>query len=528
MCNLPPAVISIARKTVGATALALILLATGCTTLPSKLPDIDAAGADARADATQDWNATPALTTRLLALPATLVNATPLPAAVASRAVSLRLPSGASIAQFAALVNAMGLSTVIASSDLAEQPIGVTHFNGTLGDLLHALSATQGVSFAWRAGVLAIGAGTPMIAYLPQNKDLIKAVAGDLASLGATNVTTSKLAGSVAFDAPGARRWRIRRYVKRVASNASTVALQIAIVTVGLSRDRSTGLDWSRLQLTFGHGLKFNFNGNQGDADTGGGIVPTNGNGLPNLNGDNGGSSDSGGDSGTGDGTGDNGGSNSGGSDTGGVSESASTIGAQLASQSLGFVVNGFDFNLKALFSMLSTYGDTRTTQNLVLRTLSGQEVKIRSGESVPYVSGVSVNSTNNGGLLGGTETETVDTGLTLKITPQYNARSRLVTMDVDLQMKSIVGFLQLAAGEQVGSLSRPDVQGQSLKTVARVAAGQTVVLGGLIYDQLTDNRNSLAGLESLPIAHKKKHVQRNALFIIIRPTVTAYAFSDT
>lgn len=503
------------------------MLVTGCTTLPSHLPDIDDAGAAARSQATQDWNATPALTTRTLAMPATLANAQALPPRVAGRAVHLQLPAAASVAQFAALLNSMGLSTVIASSDLGQKPIGLTHYDGTLGDLLHALSATQGVSFDWRAGVLAIGAGTPMIAYLPQNKDLITDVAGDLASLGATHVTTSKVAGSVAFDAPGARLWRIRRYVKRVASNASTVALQIAIVTVGLSRDRSTGLDWSRLQLTFGHGLKFNFNGDEG-GDNSGGIVSTDGGGLPNLNGDNGGGSDNGGDNGTGNDSGDNGGGDGGDSGSSGNSESASTIGAQLASQSLGFVVNGFDFNLKALFSMLSTYGDTRTTQNLVLRTLSGQEVKIRSGESVPYVSGVSVNSTNNGGLLGGTETETVDTGLTLKITPQYNARSRLVTMDVDLQMKSIVGFLQLAAGEQVGSLSRPDVQDQSLKTVARIAAGQTVVLGGLIYDQLTDNRNTLAGLESLPVAHKKKHVQRNALFIIIRPTVTTYAFSDT
>lgn len=525
MLNQPSSAISTARKAIGATALALTWLVTGCATLPNSLPDINDAGADARSEATRDWNLTPALTTRALAMPATLSSVQPLPLRISSRSVDLQLPEGATVGQFAALINAMGISTVISSDEVAGQPIGVTHYKGSLGELLAAISAIQGVSFVWQSGVLAISEGTPMIAYLPQNEELIDAVAGDLSSLGASNITTSKVAGSVVFDAPGSNAWRINRYVQRVVNNASTVALQVAIVTVGLTKEKSTGLDWSRLQLTFGHGLEFDFGGDAAGARPGGTGLPSVQGRQPNTN-----RPGSGGNtSNTGSGS-SNAGTGGGGASTGGngASESASVVGAQFASQSLGLVANGFDFNMKALFSMLASYGDTRTTQNLVLRTLAGQEVKIRSGETVPYISGVSVNATNNGGLLGGTETETVETGLTLTITPQYNAGSQLVTMDVDLQMKSIVGFIQLAAGEQVGSLSRPDVQDQSLETVARVAAGQTVVLGGLIYDQLSDNRNSLAGLEHLPLAHQATHVQRNALFIIIRPTVTTYAFTDS
>lgn len=515
-------VISITKKTAGATALALSLFATGCATLPNELPDVQASAADARSVATQDWNATPALTTQALTLPTTLADAQPLPARIANRKVDLELPQDAKVARLAALINALGISTVIVSGDLDDQMVGVTHYHGTLGGLLDAISAVQPISFTWRGGVLAIATGIPMIAYLPQNEELIKQVSADLANLGATDITASQAAGSLVFDAPGGKAWRIERYIRRVANNASTVALQIAVVTVGLTKNHSTGLDWSRLQLTFGHGLSFDNTGGAGQND--GGIVPLNpigGNrGNSNSQGD-----DSGDDSGSGSDSGSGGDSGTG---SGTDSDSASTVGAQLASQSLGFVANGFDFNMKAMFSLLSSYGTTRTTQNLVLRTLSGQEVKIRSGETVPYVSGVSVNSTNNGNLLGGTQTETVETGLTLKITPQYNARSRLVTMDVDLSMKSIVGFLQLNAGEQVGTLSRPDVQDQSLETVARAAAGQTVVLGGLIYDQMSDNRNTLAGLENLPVGHKENQIQRNALFIIIRPTVTTYAFTDS
>ena len=184
---------------------------------------------------------------------------------------------------------------------------------------------------------------------------------------------------------------------------------------------------------------------------------------------------------------------------------------------------------MQALFSLLSTYGTTQTTQNLVLRSLSGGKVKIRSGATVPYVSQVNIAAAgNSNSVFGGTQTETVDTGLTLTIEPHFDAVTGRVTMDVDMQLKSIIGFLKLSAGAQIGSMTRPEVQDQSLETVARAAAGHTVVLGGILYDQLSDDRATLPGMESAAIGHLDRKVQRNALFIVIRPTVTTYRFADT
>lgn len=498
----PPAASSTARKILSVTTLALSVLATGCTTLPEALPGIDDVVSNARADATNDWNATPALQVRYLNLPVLRTHPLKLPEALANRSVSLTLPTGATVANLSTLLGAIDIPTIVASEQLANKRVGLGTYEGRLGDLLTALSAARGLVFTWHNGILDISAQTTMTAYIPQNKELMKTVVDDLLSLGGSHLMASLASGIVSCQIAGTKTDRVKRYLHQTIDNTSTIALQIAIITVGLNRKHKTGLDWSRLQISLGKSLQIGL----GSSTVSGGL---NGNDINS------------GDNGDGTSNGDDGDSGSGGL----VSDA--NVGAQLAGGTLGFVTDTANFDMQAMFSLLSTYGKTQTTQNLVLRTLSGGKVKIRSGATVPYVSDVSINSGDSGTLLGGTETETVETGLTLTIEPRYNDRTGLVTMDVDLKLKSILGFIKLQAGDQIGALSRPKTQDQSLKTVARVRTGHTVVLGGLIYDHVSDNRNTLAGLEDLPIGHQNLRVKRNALFVVIRPTVITYEFSD-
>src|SRR5699024_4155312 len=121
--------------------------------------------------------------------------------------------------------------TVIGDKGLGHAPVGMTRFKGQLGDLLAALTRSRNLGFSWHHGVLTITDGVQMIAYLPQNKDLIKAVSQDLKTLGAQHITASANAGTVTFEAPGSQQTVIRDYIKRMVNNAATVSLQVAIVT---------------------------------------------------------------------------------------------------------------------------------------------------------------------------------------------------------------------------------------------------------------------------------------------------------
>src|SRR3546814_14020696 len=74
----------------------------------------------------------------------------------------------------------------------------------------------------------------------------------------------------------------------------------------------------------------------------------------------------------------------------------------------------------------LAQYGNTTVDHNVELRTLAGTSVNWRSGETIPYVSGVSATTSGLGGIgnggnglngaIGSAQTEKLETGLTLNL----------------------------------------------------------------------------------------------------------------
>jgi type II secretory pathway component GspD/PulD (secretin) len=198
--------------------------------------------------------------------------------------------------------------------------------------------------------------------------------------------------------------------------------------------------------------------------------------------------------------------------------------------------------NITSAIKFLSTFGHTNVTQNVSLKTLSGSAVAFQSGQEVPYVSGVSNNGSysnnssnnnnnNNNNYNNGSSTQTdkVETGLKLDLKPLYDGDSELVTIDVKVDLNQILQFVELSAGNQIGSLTQPLVQKQNLSDLVQVQAGRTVVIGGLQYDSDTFSgnepsmiRDKLAELNR-SIGKRSRETQRNALFIILRPAVTVY-----
>src|SRR5690606_39176893 len=97
---------------------------------------------------------------------------------------------------------------------------------------------------------------------------------------------------------------------------------------------------------------------------------------------------------------------------------------------------------------------------------------------------------------------------------------------------KSVLEFVELNAGNQIGSLSQPVTQDQSLTDIVRMSAGQTVVIGGLQYDSEDYKGNDPAMLRKggdfrSRFGKNSQDVSRNALFIILRPAVTVFAPSN-
>ena len=413
----------------------------------------------------------------------------PVPADIRSRPVRIEFMT--QTATMGDLVDALSASDVQIAfrwqrengQAVLQKTLPFTRFNGTMGGLLDALRTGMGI-VAWQEGDLVFLSDADQYTIsLPQDDEIIKAISASITSLGATNVVESIESGQIIYTAPPAvQDESIRPFLQRSVENLSTVNLQVAIVSLALTDQSSQGFDWSKFSAGIDN--------------------------RPLAEG-----------------------------------ATAARLGQffDLTSEgaALGTTVEGTLFGVRAVASVagaidfLSTFGNTNVTQNVQLRTLSGKAVEIRSGQDIPYVKNVGATSDEGGNVTGSSSTETIKTGLTVGMTPRFDAASGLVTVGVDLELTSVLEFVELNAGNQLGTLTQPRIQEQSLNDIVQMRAGQTAVIGGLQYDQESYNGNEptflrdTARRNSVAFGSRSVDVTRSSLFIILRPTVIIYEGAD-
>lgn len=370
-------------------------------------------------------------------------------------------------------------------------------YEGTLGGLFRQIQRSMGVTIWWNEGIYVSPVGRYSV-MLPQNKELMQQVVNELQAKGAKNVVASLQAGTVSFVAPGAlAEETIRPYLMRLGRNASEVTMQVALVSVVMNENTSRGFDWSQFNFSFG-----------AEPDT---STTNPGTGLPGVP-----------NPGTGTGTG---------SDTPkGSLFSFGNDALRIFNPAAKILGSTRPLDITGAIKFLSQYGNTAVDQNVELRTLAGTAVNWRSGETIPYVSGVSATTSGLGGIGGGNglsgaigsaQTEKLETGLTLNLAPNYEAAGGLVTVSFKLELTELIEFINLNAGNQLGSFTQPRTREQKLDDIVRIPVGETVVLGGLRRQLASMDRNGPFSLYSLGMKGKKNETQ--TIFIILRPTVTIY-----
>jgi hypothetical protein len=60
-----------------------------------------------------------------------------------------------------------------------------------------------------------------------------------------------------------------------------------------------------------------------------------------------------------------------------------------------------------------------------------------------------------------------------------------------------------------------------------KLKAGESSIIGGVTYEQVSDNRNSISYIETSKIASQNQKTSKNAVFIMLRPTVTMFGDFD-
>lgn len=397
--------------------------------------------------------------------------------------------------------------------DILKKRLPFLHFEGTVGELMASLRNGLGLVTWYEDGMIYMSDKQRYTVTVPQNEDILKALSEELKSLGADNIVTSLRGGKLIYTAsPTVQDELIKPFMDRMARNLSVINMQVAVVSLALNDKSESGFDWDAFKVAFD--------------STKGRLDSVNGNGS-NSDDDNDDDDDDDNSSGT---TGNN-------KDVWSPETVGNVISATGSALTLGRTSTGSLFgtygalNISSAIKFLSNFGHTNVTQNVSLKTLSGSAVAFQSGQEVPYVSGVDSNSYNNDSdnTYGSTKTDKVETGLKLEMKPLYDGDSELVTIDVKVDLNQILQFVELSAGNEIGSLTQPLVQKQNLSDLVQVQAGRTVVIGGLQYDSDTFDGNEPSIIReklsemNRSIGKRSRETQRNALFIILRPAVTIY-----
>ena len=150
--------------------------------------------------------------------------------------------------------------------------------------------------------------------------------------------------------------------------------------------------------------------------------------------------------------------------------------------------------------------------------TLDNQEASIIVGENVPFVTGQST-STGAGVSNPFTTIQREDVGLTLKVTPHL-AGDRAIRLELEQETSSVKDTATSAAVDIVTTKRK-------IQTTVLADDGETIVLGGLIRDDISETVRKVPLLGDIPLLgtlfrSTSKSRNKQNLMVFLRPTILA------
>ncbi|WP_421792890.1 type II secretion system secretin GspD [Hyphobacterium sp.] len=195
-----------------------------------------------------------------------------------------------------------------------------------------------------------------------------------------------------------------------------------------------------------------------------------------------------------------------------------------------GFGVSGFDangnfpgFNMlletgdnaRAALDALSSVTDLTVVSSPTVLVRDNATANFQVGDEVPIVTRQS-NSVVNPDSPVVNNVEFRDTGVLLTVTPRVSSTG-LVTMEIEQEVSNV------ATGS--GSSLTPTISSRSLSTTVSIRSGQTVILGGLIDESRDNARDSIPGVNRIPLigdalSQTTQNTTRTELLIFLTPRV--------
>ena len=294
---------------------------------------------------------------------------------------------------------------------------------------------------------------------------------------GRDDIVVNPVSGTISVLATERQHQLIQQHIDSITNSVQRqVLIEATIVEVQLSDAYQGGIDWSRLAISGGITLTQALLGGFGTAALAAGAAAGN----------------------------------------------ALTIGYQNPTTRFG--------NLALTVRLLQEFGDTKVISSPKLMTLNNQTALLKVVDNIVYFEVITTAPTVSNGVIvpGTTNTtpKTVSVGMVMGVTPQIAEDGR-VSLNIRPTISRVSSFvtdpnpnLTAAAPNRV-----PVVQVREMESVLQVSSGQTVILGGLMQDNVSFKREQIPGADLLGPAgdlgrFRNESATKTELVIFLRPTV--------
>jgi general secretion pathway protein D len=143
----------------------------------------------------------------------------------------------------------------------------------------------------------------------------------------------------------------------------------------------------------------------------------------------------------------------------------------------------------------------TKIIQNPELRSVDGQQAKLKIGDRIPiatgsFQAGVGVGAVGTAGLVNplvNTQFQYQDVGVNIDMTPRVHPNHD-VSLKIKIEVSSVTGT------STIGGISQPIISQRVVEHDIRLGDGEAYILGGLIQRTDTKTLNGWPGLAKIPV----------------------------
>lgn len=457
------------RRTKILTAMMATGLIAGCTSMPS-IDDYERQTTyDARDIALQSssWTSRPAIIRNEVEIGQLESAKNYIPEEIRNRQIDVELTPDTTFQDFVTgLTQGLGISGYIASDDIANRRIYIPKYSGDLGSLLDSISRNLKVSFIFGDNTLTLNDSIQYVVSIPNNPEVADNIKDLIERLGGTNVLSDHRTATVTYNATKSVNERVEGMLERMVANSANINLQVLFINVNIDNERRKGFDWSGLQATVG--------------DLG----------VASID----------------------------------MTDRATGLVGRITGNSVSARLSRSEVDIDAMFNILNTYGEARTLQDFNMSTISGGQVQVKSVQKTPYIDELTSSTTVDSVTSSGINTKTAENGIEVNFVPVYDSKTGIVSLDIDMSLSTLLGFMSLNAGDR-GTIEQPRIQEQTFNNSLRLGVGDTVVLGGITYSSVSDNRNMPFIFEAfdMDLASQNVNITENSLFIVLRTSVIEF-----